>query len=445
MYKVLIVDDEQLIRSGMIARFQYLNFKFERIREAASGVEALALLEKEPADIVITDIKMPDMDGMTLIREAKEKYPGTQFVILSGYAEFEYAETAIELGVKSYLLKPISNDELKRVMRKLFETLEKERQMEVEIFRKHQLETEQKGWLQEKAVNHLWQDNAAFLTEEEAAQLKSTCPELWKKEKGSLYLVVINIDAKSYEGKKFRHEDIELIRFSVQNVFEEMRSGCWKLIVSNLANPNQLYAMFGRGKVSELRREIERMFLRIQVLFEEKMEIYLTFGVSRPTDFPDKTCVKEAGEALRQRMISGSSNLYFYEDLQVLQSVVFPSVELKMPESVPRTQGYGKRLCASRRNSGGGPGAEIWNPLCADDLDSDSEFASAQLQQSPGKEGDADGGAKKLFSGGRGGRYRIPQKALSCACRGLHEKRRDGAGKREKQDSARNRISGSTL
>lgn len=48
MYKVLIVDDEQLIRSGMIARFQYLNFKFERIREAASGVEALALLEKEP-------------------------------------------------------------------------------------------------------------------------------------------------------------------------------------------------------------------------------------------------------------------------------------------------------------------------------------------------------------------------------------------------------------
>ena len=118
MYKVLIVDDEQLIRSGMIARFQYLNFKFERIREAASGVEALALLEKEPADIVITDIKMPDMDGMTLIREAKEKYPGTQFVILSGYAEFEYAETAIELGVKSYLLKPISNDELKRVMRK---------------------------------------------------------------------------------------------------------------------------------------------------------------------------------------------------------------------------------------------------------------------------------------------------------------------------------------
>ena len=70
MYKVLIVDDEQLIRSGMIARFQYLNFKFERIREAASGVEALALLEKEPADIVITDIKMPDMDGMTLIREA---------------------------------------------------------------------------------------------------------------------------------------------------------------------------------------------------------------------------------------------------------------------------------------------------------------------------------------------------------------------------------------
>ncbi len=106
-------------------------------------------------------------------------------------------------------------------MRKLFETLEKERQMEVEIFRKHQLETNRKEWLQEKAVNHLLQDNAAFLTERGSGTVKNRPVRSFGKKKKDLCIwVVINIDAKSYEGKKFRHEDIELIRFSVQNVFE---------------------------------------------------------------------------------------------------------------------------------------------------------------------------------------------------------------------------------
>ena len=118
MYKVLIVDDEQLIRSGMIARFQYLNFKFERIREAASGVEALALPEKEPADIVITDIRMPDMDGLEMLREGRAVCP-FHAIIISGYGEFDYAQQAIRLGVAEYLLKPVDVNELKNCLRRI--------------------------------------------------------------------------------------------------------------------------------------------------------------------------------------------------------------------------------------------------------------------------------------------------------------------------------------
>lgn len=109
-------------------------------------------------------------------------------------------------------------------------------------------------------------------------------------------------------------------------------------------------------------------------------------------------------------MISGSSNLYFYEDLQVLQSVVFPSVELKMLSQYLERRDMEnvyvllEEILAEDRvqKSGIRYVRMIWIRIL--------NLLLRSWQQSPGKEGDADGGAKKLFSGGRGGRYRIPQK-----------------------------------
>ena len=111
MYKVLIVDDEQLIRSGMIARFQYLNFTFERIREAASGMEALALLEKEPADIVITDIKMPGMDGIEVCRRIRDMV-SCPIIFLTAKVEEQDRVMGLLSGGDDYVLKPFSLKEL---------------------------------------------------------------------------------------------------------------------------------------------------------------------------------------------------------------------------------------------------------------------------------------------------------------------------------------------
>ena len=116
MYKVLIVDDEQLIRSGMIARFQHLNFTFESIREAASGVEALALLEKEPADIIITDIKMPDMDGLEETRQirALDRPDARTVPIIAMTANlFEQDIKACkDAGMTGFLAKPLNIGQL---------------------------------------------------------------------------------------------------------------------------------------------------------------------------------------------------------------------------------------------------------------------------------------------------------------------------------------------
>ena len=121
MYKVLIVDDEQLIRSGMIARFQYLNFTFERIREAASGMEALALLEKEPADIVITDINMPRMDGFGFIEgmRADPNHKATPVLVLTTESDAAKKQRAREAGATGWIVKPFDPAKLVDAVRRV--------------------------------------------------------------------------------------------------------------------------------------------------------------------------------------------------------------------------------------------------------------------------------------------------------------------------------------
>lgn len=109
---LLIVDDEAEIRSGLRKIIKWEDYSISVIGTAASGVEALDKIRFYEPDIVITDIQMPGMSGLELVRRAREEQFDCSFVILSGYDDFQYAQTAIRYGIKDYLLKPISINEL---------------------------------------------------------------------------------------------------------------------------------------------------------------------------------------------------------------------------------------------------------------------------------------------------------------------------------------------
>ena len=94
----MIVDDEPLIRQEFLAQMDHLGIPRDEVYEASNGREALEILEKYQVDIAVTDIRMPNMDGLTFIRRAKEIQKDIRFVILSGYAEFSYAQTALVNG-----------------------------------------------------------------------------------------------------------------------------------------------------------------------------------------------------------------------------------------------------------------------------------------------------------------------------------------------------------
>ncbi|XID93518.1 response regulator [Paenibacillaceae bacterium WGS1546] len=127
MYKVLLVEDETVIRQGLRELIGQSTRHFEVAGEAANGREALDYLKRELPDLMMTDIRMREMDGLTMVSRAKEMYPDLPVVIISGYGEFEYAKKAIEFGVCNYLLKPIERVELVSTLDKIKHRLDRRR------------------------------------------------------------------------------------------------------------------------------------------------------------------------------------------------------------------------------------------------------------------------------------------------------------------------------
>lgn len=119
MYKVIVVEDEILLCENLVKKINDLNENFQVIAAAEDGESALNLIEKHLPHLVITDIKMPIMDGLELCKELHSFYPSIQLLIVSGYNEFELAQRAIEYGVKGFLLKPVTTQKLEAAIRKI--------------------------------------------------------------------------------------------------------------------------------------------------------------------------------------------------------------------------------------------------------------------------------------------------------------------------------------
>ncbi|MCL2866720.1 MAG: response regulator [Clostridia bacterium] len=126
MYKLILVDDESEIRHGLMEVIPFGDLGFTVAGEASNGLEALALLEEQHPDLILTDIRMPIMDGLAFCRRARDILPTARFIILTGYDDYEYVRQAIEMKTMSYLLKPISADEFCEVLRETKTKLDKE-------------------------------------------------------------------------------------------------------------------------------------------------------------------------------------------------------------------------------------------------------------------------------------------------------------------------------
>src|SRR5699024_7843262 len=144
MYKVLIVDDEPIVREGLEFIIDWQDFGFTIIDNAENGRIGLEKIHSLDPDLVITDVRMPGIDGIEMIQKVRKKGIKTPFIILSGYSDFTYAKDALSLNVVSYLLKPIEEAELIEELLKIKADLKEKEAFETSLIDYHQYETTSK-------------------------------------------------------------------------------------------------------------------------------------------------------------------------------------------------------------------------------------------------------------------------------------------------------------
>lgn len=128
MYKLLIVDDEPLVRRGITTLVDLKVLGIEMVYEAANGQEGLALYREHRPELALIDVNMPRMNGLDLAAEMKAMDPDVRIAVLTGYDYFDYAVTALKIGVEDYILKPVTRRDVSEVLAKLIAKLEAGRQ-----------------------------------------------------------------------------------------------------------------------------------------------------------------------------------------------------------------------------------------------------------------------------------------------------------------------------
>ena len=171
LLKVFLVDDEIATREGIRSSFPWDEENFTLVGEAPDGEIALPMIADEKPDVVVTDIRMPFMDGLALSRAIRRSMPWIHIVILSGYSDFGYAKQAISLGVEEYLLKPVTVDELREVLERIREKMMEERKRKAA----EQMMSSGISFVQEKLLSSLLMTP---MDSREAAQMRAQMENL---------------------------------------------------------------------------------------------------------------------------------------------------------------------------------------------------------------------------------------------------------------------------
>lgn len=213
----MIVDDEERSRTGIRSLIDWEVHNVQIIAEAQDGIEALELLKNVHVDILLTDIRMPEMDGLTLISQVKEKFPHIKSIIMSGYNDFSFAKKALSLGASDYLLKPSRKQEITDTIVNITKEIQKERNHNDHLSRLTRGFRESLPLLKEKTLSKLvFQDDISY-----------------EKLEGSLSLngihflhpyfvaFIIHIDHLQTLYKDFTPFDIELLKYGLKNISEQ--------------------------------------------------------------------------------------------------------------------------------------------------------------------------------------------------------------------------------
>lgn len=312
MLKVLIIDDEPIIRKGLKNIINWKQFDCEVCGEAADGLQGRELIKVSAPDIIITDIRMPEMDGLSMIKQIKEAVPDSKIIILTGYRDFDYVQDALKLGAFDFLLKPTKIEEFTSVIGRAAKELKFQRARSEELDKLKRLFEQNIPVLREKLLyDVIYEINTS--EEDITANL-----ELFGLKVENFVLVVLEKDSEEGGDKSISQYERHLYQFGIVNTFEEVFSDLfrvtnialnekWTGFIIQLKNPG--------GKLQEI---INKKCAYLQDIIVNCFGFTITIAVSSegrgPMQLPSR--LRECREALEHKFYLGGNSIILHCDLQ---------------------------------------------------------------------------------------------------------------------------------
>lgn len=326
MYKILIADDEKLVRKGIISKLQSRGFIFSWVGEAADGEEAMEAIKNKQPDIVITDIKMPYIDGITLIKNTKSIFPEIRFVIISGYAEFEYAEKALNMGVAGYILKPVSEESLADAVNKVINNLESETEQKVKNDKKDAIEKYNRFLIFEKTVNQIFHS-----LEEPIQENLEMFAGFTGKDKFALAL--IHLENTNNLNSYINNRDLEPAKSTIRKILSEIDFKDNIIVMDNHKDATQLMVLVTAKQESALKILCDRFVADLYSKIKDNVEFQITIAVSDIGENITSELFKQASVAFGMRFAYGRDHIYKYDNYMMRQGIDYPKNKLRLLEN----------------------------------------------------------------------------------------------------------------
>ncbi|MBJ6362677.1 response regulator [Paenibacillus sp. GCM10012307] len=299
--RVLFVDDEAIIREGLHSLIDWQKAGFIECLDAPNAIDAIEMIEKNPPDLIITDIFMPEMSGIEFAKRIKQSHPGIRFIILTGYEKFEYAKEAVSLGISSYLVKPVLPEELQETVNAVVKEITYEQRNSLQ-----NEDTRRKLDIYKPIIiEKLWADlmSGTFQTPEEMEE-RMEAAGLYLEE-GSYYCIAIKININQVVPSG---ADIAQLKGKVRAIAEKKLKRRW-----------MHFADSGPGLIQViLHKQVEPdVYEALLAEIEGHLKVTASIGVGRSYDsysfIPHS--VHEAEEAVHLLSLLDHRGIIHYEDM----------------------------------------------------------------------------------------------------------------------------------
>lgn len=296
MKKVFLVDDDYYVRKGILELIDWVGCGYEVSGEADNGEDALELIKKEKPDVVVTDIKMPVLDGLDLIRELVDiTNLNTHFIIISGYNDFKYAQRAVRYGVHDFLLKPIDKEEFESTLMKLSKEI-------------NQKKVYEKGRQKRIAVTAL---NELIKGKVDRKNVDEYIQRLNLTSVSNLQYILIEINdylSDHSDVGELIQKEVEFIAQAEQVIVTEHAQACFGTMITD-------------KHLHLLNQEINRFIERLQNELSRKLDKEITIYIGSPVEHPYEIqeSYKSAVKALQYKYVFDSNEPIYYDEVHTKQ------------------------------------------------------------------------------------------------------------------------------